>query len=61
MASDDTTSNQPLVDSDRQRRDAAAVTTNPRPRDDVAFEDVTDSNFVYEFGGPIGAASMIVG
>ncbi|KAJ1945253.1 C-24(28) sterol reductase, partial [Linderina macrospora] len=37
------------------------VTSNPRPHDDVAYEDVTDSNFVYEFGGPIGAFSMIVG
>ncbi|KAJ2745738.1 C-24(28) sterol reductase [Coemansia sp. BCRC 34301] len=32
-----------------------------RPHDNVAFEDVTDSNFVYEFGGPVGAASMIFG
>ncbi|KAJ1891538.1 hypothetical protein LPJ66_006860, partial [Kickxella alabastrina] len=42
-------------------RRKAATTTSPRPHDNVAFEDVTDSNFVYEFGGPIGAASMIVG
>ncbi|KAJ2644255.1 C-24(28) sterol reductase, partial [Coemansia sp. RSA 1287] len=35
--------------------------TNPRPRDDVAFEDVTDNSFVYEFGGPIGAAAMMLG
>ncbi|KAJ2722265.1 C-24(28) sterol reductase [Coemansia sp. Benny D115] len=40
---------------------AALSSTNPRPRDDVAFEDVTDNNFVYEFGGPVGAASMIMG
>ncbi|KAJ2048235.1 C-24(28) sterol reductase [Coemansia sp. S16] len=32
-----------------------------RPHDNVAFEDVTDGNFVYEFGGPVGAASMIIG
>ncbi|KAJ2392690.1 C-24(28) sterol reductase, partial [Coemansia sp. RSA 2559] len=37
------------------------VAASPRPRDDVAFDDVTDNSFVYEFGGPVGAASMIVG
>ncbi|KAJ2772188.1 C-24(28) sterol reductase, partial [Coemansia nantahalensis] len=45
--------------ADEQQRLQAGTT--PRPRDDVAFEDVTDSSFVYEFGGPVGAASMIVG
>ncbi|KAJ2304929.1 C-24(28) sterol reductase, partial [Coemansia sp. RSA 2706] len=44
-----------------EQADGARVTTNPRPRDDVAFEDATDNNFVYEFGGPVGAAAMMVG
>ncbi|ORX72853.1 hypothetical protein DL89DRAFT_265046, partial [Linderina pennispora] len=47
--------------SSDQLLDSQRVTSDPRPRDDVAYEDVTDSSFVYEFGGPVGAFSMIVG
>ncbi|KAJ1891430.1 hypothetical protein LPJ66_006921, partial [Kickxella alabastrina] len=65
MSSAHSSSTESASESMLTRRKAAAApaatTTSPRPHDNVAFEDVTDSNFVYEFGGPIGAASMIVG